>query len=50
MAIKNKLCLSCTHSGICKIEDKIMVFDGEAKKDLGVDITIDKCKEFKEVE
>jgi predicted RNA-binding protein with TRAM domain len=50
MAIKNNICLRCSHSGICKIEDKIVVFDEDAKKSLGVDITIDKCKEYKEVE
>lgn len=49
MAIKNYKCNDCIHSGICKVEDKIVVFLDTAKKPLDVDITIDSCKNYQEV-
>lgn len=39
-------CLSCGHSEVCKIMDIIAKFDAEAKKPLGVDITMDQCSNF----
>jgi len=49
MAIKNYICEKCDKSLVCKIADKLAAFSEEAKKDLGVNITIESCKEFKEV-
>lgn len=48
MAIQNNICLQCNHMGLCKIEDKIVVFAEDAKKLLGVDIEIKKCSNFEE--
>ena len=44
------MCVDCTKFLVCKIADKLAVFGEEAKKDLGVNITIDQCKEFTKVE
>lgn len=49
MAIKNNICENCNKSLVCKIADKLGAFSEDAKKDLGVDITINQCKEFDEV-
>jgi hypothetical protein len=48
--INNKQCVSCQHSGVCKFEEKLDIFDDDNKKFIGIDITFIKCKEFKEVE
>lgn len=48
--INNNICLNCEHSTLCKIEDKINVFSEDAKKPLGVEITIDNCDNFKAIE
>ena len=37
------MCLNCNHSQVCKIIDTLAKFDEEAKKSLGVDITMDAC-------
>lgn len=47
--IKNNICENCDKALVCKIADKLAVFSEDAKKDLGVDLTINSCKEFKEV-
>jgi hypothetical protein len=47
--INNNICLNCDKSLVCKIADKLAVFSEDAKKDLGVDITINSCKECKVV-
>ena len=49
MAIRNNICINCEKLMVCKIADKLAVFDEEAKKNLGVDITVNDCKEYKEV-
>ena len=48
MAIENNICIQCNHDTICKIQDKIVVFDDDAKKPLGVDIEIKNCTNFEE--
>jgi len=48
--ITNNICKNCEHSTLCKLEDKISIFSEDAKKQLGIDITMDKCDNFKEVE
>lgn len=47
--INNNICMNCTHSTLCKIEDKISVFSDDAKKQLGVDVTIDNCQNYEEI-
>ncbi len=49
MAITNYICENCDHYGVCKINDKLSVFSEDAKKDLGVTIRIESCREYKEV-
>lgn len=49
MAIENNICLECNHESLCKIQDKLIVFDENAKKPLGVDIEIKACDNFEEV-
>lgn len=47
MAINNFLCRTCNHSLVCEMCDKkISVFSQEAKKQLGIDITINKCLNY----
>jgi len=48
--IKNNICENCNHLLVCKIADKLAPFHEEAKKDLGVTITLNECKEYLEVE
>ena len=47
--ITDYICKNCDHFGICKVNDKVAVFDESAKKPLGVNITINDCENFKEV-
>ncbi len=44
--INNNLCITCEKAAVCKIYDILAKFDEEAKKQLGVDITIDSCSNF----
>ena len=44
--ITNNLCLTCDKSAVCKIYDILAKFDSEAKKPLGVDLTIESCLNF----
>lgn len=44
--VTNNICESCIHGGLCKLEDKISVFDENKHKPLGIDITIDSCNNF----
>ena len=44
--ITNNLCPTCDKSAVCKIYDILAKFDSEAKKPLGVDLTIDSCLNF----
>lgn len=49
--IENKQCKDCQHSGVCKYEEKLDIFDDDnSKKYIGIDIKMLKCKEFKEIE
>lgn len=49
--INNNICKTCDHMLVCEnYSKKISIFDEEAKKQLGIDITIDKCINFKEAE
>ena len=51
MAINNNICMDCDHSLVCEIASKkLFVFSEDAKKPLGVDITIDSCDNFREIE
>ena len=41
--VSNYLCKKCGHSEVCKIVDNLAKFDIDAKKQLGVNITMNKC-------
>lgn len=43
MAVNNYMCLSCEKMAVCKVYDKLCAFDEDAKKQLGVDLTMDSC-------
>lgn len=49
MAVANFSCPNCSHSGVCKLEDKVSIFN-DVKKDLGIEITMDACRNFKTLE
>jgi len=42
--IKNYICETCDKVAVCKVNDILARFHEEAKKDLGVNITIDSCE------
>lgn len=44
--ITNRFCDNCRSLDVCKVFDQLFKFDVEAKKDLGVDITLDACKNY----
>ena len=44
--INKFLCIQCDKQAVCKIYDILAKFDEEAKKPLGVDITMDSCANF----
>ena len=46
MAIFQNYCDECSHADVCKIKDKLDAFHSDAKKPLGVDITIESCSSF----
>lgn len=49
--INNNICENCDHSLVCEIsKKKLFVFSDDAKQPLGVDITINNCTNFREVE
>ena len=47
--INNYICENCSHYMVCKVADKLKPFSEESKKDLGVEITVNNCLEFKDV-
>lgn len=48
MAIKNNICMNCDHKLVCDKQPVLAKFDDENKKNIGMDITIDKCNDYKE--
>ena len=51
MAINNYICTQCNHCQVCgDIKKAIDKFSDEAKSNLGVDITVNKCSNFEQVE
>ena len=44
--ISNYLCEKCGHAEVCKIMDILAKFDEDAKKPLGVNITMDRCDNY----
>ncbi len=46
--VKDMFCDSCKKNSVCKNLDILMKFDETAKKQLGIDITMDKCENFDE--
>jgi len=44
--INNYLCEKCDHREVCKIMDIISKFHEDAKKPLGVNITMDRCDNY----
>lgn len=44
--IKNNKCEECNHYFVCKKLAVLEKFDTESKKYIGVDITMDYCKDF----
>lgn len=44
--ITNKICENCQSWDVCKIADILYKFDEDAKRYLGVDITIDNCRNY----
>lgn len=51
MAITNYICEQCDHYTVCGDRKKaIDKFSDEAKTPLGINITLDRCSNYKEVE
>lgn len=47
--VNNYICTNCDRQNVCKIMDKISAFNADGKKDLGVNIYIEACNNYKEV-
>lgn len=46
--INNDLCASCNKVAVCRINDILYKFHEDAKKDLGVEITMENCVNFED--
>ncbi len=46
--INNDLCASCNKVTVCRINDVLYKFHEDAKKDLGVEITMENCENFED--
>ena len=44
--INNNYCEHCNHAEVCKIMDILNKFHEDAKKPLGVNITMDQCSNY----
>ncbi len=47
--INNDLCASCKKIQVCRINDILYKFHEEAKKDLGVEITMEDCENYEDI-
>lgn len=51
MALTKCICDSCDHSLVCEIyKKKIFIFSDDVKTPLGVDLSVDSCQNFKQIE
>lgn len=50
MSIENYICENCNHENLCKIQEKILPFHEDAKKDLGVTLIIHDCENYDAME
>jgi hypothetical protein len=48
MAINNYVCPNCNKYIVCSRKDILEKFSEDAKKDLGIDITMESCDEYQE--
>jgi hypothetical protein len=49
--INNNICMNCDHSLVCEIaKKKLFLFSEDNKTQLGVDIKIESCTNFRDVE
>ncbi len=46
--INNDLCASCNKVAVCRINNILYKFHEDAKKDLGVEITMEDCQNFED--
>ena len=47
--INNDLCASCKKVAVCRINDILYKFHEDAKKNLGVEITMEDCENFEDI-
>jgi aerobic-type carbon monoxide dehydrogenase small subunit (CoxS/CutS family) len=50
MAIKSYKCKSCDKSEVCSIKTILDKFHEDAKKDLGIDLEINECRNYSSAE
>jgi hypothetical protein len=48
--ISNNQCEKCDHILVCSKQSVLEKFNDDSKKFINIDITIDKCHDFKEAE
>jgi hypothetical protein len=46
--IQNFICETCDKENVCKLRDILFKFHEDAKHNLGIDITMNKCLNYKE--
>ena len=47
--VENLICHDCQCENVCSVMKKLIIFSEDAKTQLGVDITMDNCENFKKV-
>lgn len=47
--VENFICRDCQCENVCLVKKKLMAFDEDAKTQLGTDIRIDNCENFKPI-
>jgi hypothetical protein len=47
--VENYICESCSHCLVCKQKELVDKFQEDAKKPLGISITINNCENFEKV-
>ena len=48
--IKNYICENCTHFTVCADKKALVPFHEDSKKPVGIEITVNNCLEFKDVD
>lgn len=48
--VENYICDKCEHLSVCSKINALQKFNDESKKFIGIDITMESCRDFKTIE